>query len=146
MIASIADITQSTIYSEIVEIITRENPDTVHMHILAAEDVAKSYLFKYDLKALFGSESSSPSVDSPLVKKIVIALASYDIVKLANPNIDIELFRQAYDSAIALLEAIRDGRNILFGVPLASDDPDTPSDEGYSSVSWSSNPKRTNFF
>ena len=146
MIASIADITQSTIYPEIIEIITRENPDTVHMHILAAEDVAKSYLFKYDLKALFGSESSSPSVDSPLVKKIVIALASYDIVKLANPNIDIELFRQAYDSAIALLEAIRDGRNNLFGVPLASDDPDTPSDEGYSAVSWSSNPKRTNFF
>lgn len=146
MIASIADITGSTIYPEIVEIITRENPDTVRMHILAAEDVAKSYLFKYDLNAIFGDAKSKPKVSSPLVKKIVVAIASYELVKLANPNIDIELFESGYNAAIKLLEDIRDGRNVLFGVPSAVDDPDTPSNEGYSSVSWSSNPKRDNFF
>ena len=46
-----------------------------------------------------------------------------------------------------LLEDIRDGNNNLTELHYIQDDPETPEDESKANgVTWSSNPKRQNFF
>ena len=150
MIITIDDLRKSSIYPEILDIITRKDESVVEMQILAAQSLCASYLFKYDWKPVFGDDSTVPAVPpavvSPALQKIVKIIASYYLVRQSNPNIDLELYRKDYEDAIALLENIRDGQNNLIELTYRKDDPDTPDDESANGVSWSSNPKRTNYF
>jgi hypothetical protein len=150
MIITIDDLRKSSIYPEILDIITRKDDTVVEMQILAAQSLCATYVFKYDLKPVFGDDSVSPAVKptvvSPALQKIVKIIASYYLVRQSNPNIDLELYRKDYEDAIALLENIRDGQNNLIELSYRQDDPDTPEDESANGVSWSSNPKRTNYF
>lgn len=150
MIITVDDLRKSSIYPEILDIITRKDDTVVEMQILAAQSLCASYLFKYDLKPVFGDDSAVPAVPpavvSPVLQKIVKIIASYYLVRQSNPNIDLELYRKDYEDAIALLENIRDGQNNLTELSYRQDDPDTPEDESANGVSWSSNPKRTNYF
>lgn len=150
MIITVDDLRKSSIYPEILDIITRKDDTVVEMQILAAQSLCASYLFKYDLKPVFGDDSAVPAVKptvvSPALQKIVKIIASYYLVRQSNPNIDLELYRKDYEDAIALLENIRDGQNNLTELSYRQDDPDTPEDESANGVSWSSNPKRTNYF
>lgn len=150
MIITIDDLRKSSIYPEILDIITRKDDTVVEMQILAAQSLCATYLFKYDLKSVFGDDTVSPAVKptvvSPALQKIVKIIASYYLVRQSNPNIDLELYRKDYEDAIALLENIRDGQNNLTELSYRQDDPDTPDEESATGVSWSSNPKRTNYF
>ncbi len=150
MIITIDDLRKSSIYPEILDIITRKDDSVVEMQILAAQSLCASYLFKYDLKPVFGDDSTvpaePPTVVSAALQKIVKIIASYYLVRQSNPNIDLELYRKDYEDAITLLENIRDGQNRLTELTYRKDDPDTPEDESANGVSWSSNPKRTNYF
>lgn len=150
MIITIDDLRKSSIYPEILDIITRKDDTVVEMQILAAQSLCATYLFKYDLKPVFGDDTVSPAVKptvvSPALQKIVKIIASYYLVRQSNPNIDLELYRKDYEDAIALLKNIRDGQNNLTELSYRQDDPDTPEDESANGVSWSSNPKRTNYF
>lgn len=150
MIITIDDLRKSSIYPEILDIITRKDDTVVEMQILAAQSLCATYLFKYDLKPVFGDDTVSPAVKptvvSPALQKIVKIIASYYLVRQSNPNIDLELYRKDYEDAIALLENIRDGQNNLTELSYRQDDPDTPEDESANGVSWNSNPKRTNYF
>ena len=150
MIITIDDLRKSSIYPEILDIITRKDESVVEMQILAAQSLCASYLFKYDLKPVFGDDSTVPAVPPAVVsaalQKIVKIIASYYLVRQSNPNIDLELYRKDYEDAITLLENIRDGQNNLVELTYCKDDPDTPEDESANGVSWSSNPKRTNYF
>lgn len=145
MIVTVDELGKTSLYPEVINAITRNDPAAAELQILAAEDMAKSYLFKYDLLAAFGNETDPPAVDSPLLGKIVKMIASYFLVRMANPNVNIELFREDYLYAISLLEDIRDGKNNIC-LPYAPDDPDTPDDESAGSMSWSSELKRKNYF
>ncbi len=150
MIITVADLRKSSIYPEILDIITRKDDTVVEMQILAAQSLCASYLFKYDLKPVFGDDTTDPvvppTVVSPALQKIVKIIASYYLVRQSNPNIDLELYRKDYEDAITLLENIRDGQNNLMELSYRQDDPTTPEDESGAGVSWQSNPKRTNFF
>ena len=150
MIITIDDLRKSSIYPEILDIITRKDDTVVEMQILAAQSLCATYLFKYDLKPVFGDDSTVPAVPPTVVsaalQKIVKIIASYYLVRQSNPNIDLELYRKDYEDAITLLENIRDGQNRLTELTYRKDDPDTPEDESANGVSWSSNPKRTNYF
>lgn len=149
MIVTVEELGQTSLYPEIIETITRGNQEAAELQILAAESLCKSYLFKYDLKAAFGDcwgEPACPPVQCEMLKKIVKMIASYYLVRLANPNVDLEVYRLDYELAIDLLKDIRDGKNNLVELPYAKDDPETEDDESDGSVSWSSNPKRTNHF
>lgn len=64
---------------------------------------------------------------------------------MANPNVNLDLFRDDYEMAMQLLTDIRDGKNNI-DLPYKQDDPNTPEDEAYNGVAWKSNPQRTNFF
>ena len=141
MLVSIEELGKTSLYPEIISQITRGDSKAAELQITAAEEYVKSYLFKYDLNAAFGSETEPPTHPSEFVKKAVKIVASYYLVRLANPNVNIELFRADFEDVTVLLEAVRDGKNNL-NLPYA---PDTgaSSDDG---VDWDSNPKRTNFF
>ncbi len=145
MLVSIDELGKTSLYPEVIRAITRGDRSAAELQVLAAEDLCKSYLTKYDLEAAFGTEDAPPAVVSPLLKKLVKTIASYYLVRMANPNVDIELYRQDYEHALELLEDIRDGRNSL-ALPYAPDDPSTPEDESAGSMAWRSETKRTNYF
>ncbi len=145
MIVTVAELGKTSLYPEIINKITRNDNSAAELQILAAEEYAKSFLFKYDLNAIFGTETEPPTHKSELIKRIVKTIASYYLVRMANPNVQIELFRADFEDVKTLLEDMRDGKNNS-GLPYATDNTTTPEDEGNSDIHFSSNPKRTNHF
>lgn len=144
---------KTELYPEIVEVITRQDPEEVKAHIRAAEDFAKAYLFKYDLIALFGTETEPPTVGDEFLKKAIKIIASYFLVRKANPNVSLEVFRQDWELIIGnehipgWLTNIKNG-TINPDWPLKPDDPNTPEDESlmHQDVFWKSTEKRTQRF
>jgi hypothetical protein len=145
------------LYPEIITAITRNDPQEVSKQIKAAEDFCKSYLFKYDLKALFGDDSVDPvvaptKIDEQLKKTIKI-IASYWLVRKANPNVNLDLFREDWELMIGNKEVpgwlydIKEG-NISPDWPYKADNIETPEDESAvnDGTYWNSNPKRTQRF
>lgn len=146
MIITIQELEQTELYPEVIDVISRSSEDAVILQIMAAESFCKSYLFKYDLQAAFGTANTPPSVESPMLKKIVKTITAYYLLRMANPNVNLELYQGEYEAVVKLLEDIRDGNNNITELPYQTDDPDTPEVEGELSTSWSSNPKRKNHF
>jgi hypothetical protein len=152
MLVTIADL-KTELYPEIIAEITRTDDSEVLLQIKAAEDFVKSYLFKYDLNALFGTDTIAPTVIDENLKKVVKIVASYWLVRKANPNISIELFREDWLLMIGTkaepgwLTEIKNG-TLNPSWPYKIDDPTTTDiDESQTnSVSWSSNNKRVNRF
>ncbi len=145
------------LYPEIQSAITRGDENEVVKQIKAAEDFCKSYLFKYDLKALFGDDTANPVVAPTVVdenlKKTIKVIASYWLVRKSNPNVNLELFREDWQLMIGDKEGpgwlydIKEG-NINPSWPYKADDPTTPEDESAQNdgVFWGSNQKRTQRF
>ncbi|MBR0195270.1 MAG: DUF1320 family protein [Paludibacteraceae bacterium] len=151
MIITVQQLQQSTLYKEICDLITRDDDNIVALQIQAAQSLCATYLFKYNLKEVFGDDSTepatAPSVKCPALENIITIIACYYLVRKASPNVDVELYRDDYMQAIKLLEDIRDGHNNLTELHYRQDDPETPGDESQANgVTWSSNPKRQNFF
>lgn len=141
------------LYPEVIEAITRNNPQEVVKQIKAAEDFCKAYLFKYDLKALFGTDTTEPTVNDENLKKTVKIIASYWLVKKANPNINLDAFREDWEILIGNKEVpgwLTDIKNGTLNPdwPYKKNDPETPVDESKqeSDIFWHSNPKRTQRF
>jgi hypothetical protein len=142
----------SELYQEIIDEITRENESEVINQIKAAEDFCKSYLFKFDLMALFGDDDTPPTVIDSNLKKTVKIIASYWIVRKANPNVNLQLFRDDWEMMIGTqqqpgwLTQVKEGY-LVPNWPYKPDDPSTPEDESDTGeVAWYSNNKRRNYF
>jgi hypothetical protein len=145
------------LYPEIQAAITRGNNDEAVEQIKAAEDFCKSYLFKYDLKALFGDDIANPVVAPTVIdnnlKKTIKVIASYWLVRKANPNVNLDLFREDWEIMIGnkdipgWLYDIKEG-NINPDWPYKVDNTETPEDESAQNdgVFWGSNSKRTQRF
>ena len=145
------------LYPEVQAAITRGNNDEVISQIKAAEAFCKSYLFKYDLKALFGDDTANPVVAPTVIdenlKKTIKVIASYWLVRKANPNVNLELFRDDWELMIGNKEVpgwlydIKEG-NISPDWPYKADNPTTDTDESTQNdgVFWDSNSKRTQRF
>lgn len=146
MIISIQELQQTELYPEVIDAISRSSEDAVTLQIMAAESFCKSYLFKYDLDAAFGTADTPPMVESPMLKKMVKTIAAYYLLRMANPNVNLELYQGEYEAVVQLLQDVRDGNNNITELPYKTDDPSTPEIEGELSTSWSSNPKRKNHF
>jgi Protein of unknown function (DUF1320) len=132
------------IYTEILNEILRRDTTIAGKAIAAAESEAKMYLGRYDLLALFGDEHNAPAVQDEFLKHMLKDMACWYIIRLANPVIDYKSFRDAYENAIATLEKIMQGLANPDGWPYkdVTTDTVTPGD----AISWSSNPKRNNYF
>jgi hypothetical protein len=151
MLVQPSDLT-SELYQEIIDEITRENEEEVINQIKAAEDFCKSYLFKFDLMALFGDDATPPTVIDSNLKKTVKIIASYWIVRKANPNVNLQLFRDDWEMMIGTqqqpgwLTQVKEGY-LVPNWPYKPDDPSTPEDESDTGeVAWYSNNKRRNYF
>jgi phage gp36-like protein len=142
MIVTVEDLAKTELYPEIIDEIVRENLEDAKEFILDAEDIARGYLSKFDLEKIFSD--ATIRTDGGL-KKVIKSIASWYLVKKANPNVNIELFRVDYEDAIKWLQAVQAG-NLNPDLPYKEDDPDTPDDESNRDVYWKSNIKRTNFF
>ena len=142
------------LYPEIVNEITRNNSDEVLLQLKSAEDFIKGYLFKYDLKALFGTQTEAPTYVDESLKKCVKIVASYWLVRKANPNVNLEIFADDFSLMIGTnnepgwLIDVKNG-NINPDWPYKPDDvttPDIDESEAINPVFWASNYKRTNSF
>ena len=133
------------LYPEIVDTITRSEGDIVERAISSAIAEAKSYLSRFDLPKLFGSPEDDPEIEDEHLKNIVKDIACWQIIKLANPNINLELFRTSYEDAIKFLDKVMKGQADPEGWVYKSDNPDTPENEN-TTVQWSSNKKRIQHF
>lgn len=152
MLVSIADLS-TELYPEVIEEITRASDAEKNAQIQSAEDFAKGFLFKYDLKALFGFGTTAPTVKDESLKKCIKILAAYFLVRKANPNVQLSLFRDDYMMMIGTKEEpgwlyeIRNG-DIIPDWPYKLDDPETPEDESKKNddVYWTSTKQRINRF
>lgn len=145
MLVKVTDLEKTELYPEIIKKIVRDNLDDAKDFILDAEDMAKGYLSKYDLTAIFGTDTEEPTFRNRALMKQVKAISSWYLVKKSNPNVNIELFRIDYEDAIKWLEGVQGG-SINPTLPYQPDDPNTPEDEGMGQVWWGSNIKRKQNF
>lgn len=128
------------IYPEIAEEITRSDDDLIDEAIGSAIDEAKSYLSRYDLDKLFGDP---PTPADRNLKNKVKDMACWHLIRLANPNVNLELFRTIYKDAITWLTGIMKGQANPAGwiyLDMANVQPPPDGD----TISYSSNPKRQN--
>jgi phage gp36-like protein len=130
---------ETHIYPEITEVITRSNSARVNNAINSAEREAMSYLNRFDIATMF-----TLTYTDEWLKSLVKDIACWHLIRLANPNINIELFRAAYEDAIAYLKNAMKG-NVEPLWPLRIDDPLTSFDES-GHISSSSNVKRSNHY
>ncbi|MFV0313272.1 MAG: phage protein Gp36 family protein [Dysgonomonas sp.] len=148
MLVTVEELGKTSLYPELIKKITRDDQEAAELQILAAESLVKSYMSKYDLDAIFGTTESEPTFkgsDVNLIKKVVKIIASYYLVRLSNPNVNIELYRADYEDAIDWLKDLQAG-SVNPSLPYRPDDPDTPEDESAGDVWWGSNVKRKQNF
>lgn len=140
---------KSHLYAEVIDNITRADDTVLDTAIKAAVAEAKMYLSRYDLSALFGTNGNDPTVSAVYLdhlKNMVKDIAAWHLVKLANPNVDLKLFRTLYEDAIKLLEKIMRGQAVPEGWPYKADDVATEGYNENASVQFITNTKRTQLF
>jgi phage gp36-like protein len=128
------------IYPEITEVITRSDDTILTIAIANAESEAKSYLNRFDITAMFVTGNPDQ-----WLKSLVKDLACWHLIKLANPNINLEIFRTSYEDAKKYFKDVMLGNVEPQGWPLRVDDAVTTFDES-GHISSSSNTKRNNYF
>jgi hypothetical protein len=147
----------SNMHPETIDTITRDEDDKVTTAINRAIDEAKAFLNRYDLLALFGDDNTEPTVTSEYLKMLVTDLACWHLCRLSNPNVDMALFRTAYEDAKKDLAKAMDGKLDPIW-PLRTDTADTsgsvcpgqgseginPGFDKGGNIGWNSGRKRRN--
>lgn len=132
------------IYPEILDEIKRGNQNLVTNAINNAVDLAKSYMSRFDMEKLFGTGDTNPTVQSDLLKSLLVDITCWYIVRLANPNLNLEIFRADFEDAQKNLDKINAGKLSPQGWPLKQ--VTTEGTHPGATVAWSSNIKRGNHF
>ena len=132
------------LYPEVTAALTRDDNTILSRAITAAEQEVKLYLGKFDLTALFGTESEAPAVDDELLKQLVKDVACWHLLRLSNNGTEIAIFRTAYVDALSTLKNIMSGQAVPAGWPYAAIATSEPTDGN--AVNWSSNERRSNHY
>lgn len=132
------------IYSEDKEEIVRMDADIITKAIAAAVAEAKSYLRRFDLLAIFGTDDIDATFEDENLKNKVKDIVLWNLCKLGNPNIKVEMARSCYEDAIKWLMMVQKGA-VAPGYPMPADDPATGLREDQD-IQWDSNPKRNNHY
>lgn len=139
------------LYGEVIDEIVRAQEDATQANklidqaISSAVSKAKSYMGKYNLVKLFGSGTTAPLIVDDYLKDLVKDLAVWNLLKLANPDVNLEFFRTIYEDAIKTFTDIQKGMADPDGWPYKDNDPDTRFNEsGF--INYSSNRKRNQHF
>lgn len=135
------------LYGEIITEITRFTPgsgqtandnDIAKKAIKTGEAEVKSYLSAYDIETLFSAGGDDR--DEHLLS-IVKDVATWRLICLANPNVEMSLREKLYDDAISFLTKVQSGK----AVPAWPYKPSDTSDSGYAqNIKYGSNTKRSN--
>lgn len=140
---------QTHIYAEIIDVITRAQDGVVDLAINNAIGEMKAYLNRYDLIKIFGDPTTDPATDPTFIdeylKSIGKDIACWHLIKLANPNIDLKLFRTSYEDAISFLKGVMKGSSDP-AWPLRQDDPSTPGYDEAGNIEWRTDRKRKNSY
>lgn len=133
-------------YPEVQALITRGDTTIAVEAIDSAISETKMYLSKYDLVALFGSvtNNTAATFTDVFLKNIVKSLAVWNLLNLANPNVDMAVALTNYEQAIASLKAIQKGFAQPDGWPyLPAPNPNIPDGDA---IEWRSRKKKNNYF
>lgn len=125
------------LYEEQLNEIVRDDESLIEKAIAAAVSEAKSYFGRFDLEKLF------TIVDDENLKNQVKDIALWRLLRLANPNISMELARTNYQDTIKVFVKIQEGKVTPDNWPLKADL--TPLEES-GNIGWSSNMKRRNHY
>lgn len=131
-------------YAEVIESITRADDGIITKAINESIAIAKGYLSRFNLTKLFDPDATGYVADDALLAAVK-DIVTWRAVRLANPNLSIEMVRTNYEDAIAWLKDIQKGIVDPDGWPYKDDDDTTDFPEG-NSVSHYSNTKRTNHY
>ncbi len=132
------------VYAEIITEITRSDAGICRAAINEAITAAKGYLSRFNRTKLFNPDADGFVPDAQLLA-VVKDIAVWRMIRLANPNLSVEMARTNYEDAISWLKDVQKGTVDPDGWPYADDDEDTDRDES-ASVSYISNDKRNNHY
>lgn len=100
------------VYGNIINEIAEDNNDTVVDAIAMAIDEAKMYLTRYDIVAMFGDPTGGTSATftpDAMLLNIVKTIAVWNLMNLANPNLDYDAWKNRYEQMIRTLKDIQKG-------------------------------------
>ena len=124
-------------YDEIINAIIREDETIAHASIDIAIEFATSKLMKhYNTDEIFSQEGNDRN---PLVLKVVKDIAIWELIGLANPNINYSDKKFRYEEAVGWLTAV------YKGMPANLPRVEEPTSEN-NSFKYFSNPPRRNHF
>jgi hypothetical protein len=108
----IPDDLKTHIYPEILEEISRADDTIITTAIDNGISEVKIYLSRYDLTQLFGDAGTdtAASFTDPYLTGICKDVICWNLIKLANPNVNYQHIRQCYDDAITALKMIQAGK------------------------------------
>jgi hypothetical protein len=132
---------------EIIDEITRADDTKADKAIAAAVGEAKSYLSRFDLLKIFGDSTTDPVVPEEQLataKDFIKQIACWKLIKISNPNVNMELFKTGYEEAIAWFKRIQSGGADPEGWPYKVDDSATKTYDENSTIQFTSNIKRSN--
>lgn len=132
------------VYAEIITSISRGDATIAASAIAEAISTAKGYLSRYNRTKLFDADDDA-FVNDPQLLAAVKDIAVWRMIRLANPNLSVEMARTNYEDAIAWLKDIQKGVVDPEDWPYVDDDEDTDFTEGGSIMSIS-NDKRNNHY
>jgi hypothetical protein len=130
------------LYSEKVTAISRADDAIVNEAIDNALSEVKSFLGRFDVKALFGDPvaDTAATVTDKYLNRMVKDVAVWHFVSLANVGIDLTVIRTRYDDTLKTLRRIQEVQQTPDGWPYADLDTATPGN----SVIVKSRKKRSN--
>lgn len=131
-------------YAEIITEITRSDNTICPIAIAEAIATAKGYLSRFNRTKLFDPAATGYVADAQLLAAVK-DIAVWRMIRLANPNLSVEMARTNYEDAIAWLKDVQKGTADPEGWPYVDDDEDTDRDET-TAISHISNDKRTNHY
>lgn len=143
------------LYEEITNEITRDDDAIIEEAIAAAIDELKGYLTKYDVNAIFTFVDDTPFATEDLwlagrdrkLLSVAKDVATWHLIRLSNPNIELQLRRVLYEDAVSWLKGVQSGK-IDPALPLPQLGSENPDGAGANDrpIKWSSNYKRNNHF
>lgn len=105
------------IYPELISAIDRDDENLIDDAIRYAEGLAKGYLSRFNISALF---SASGADRDDLLLGLIKDIAWLQFAKLANVNMNLDFLIMNQDRAISELGKIQKGQLVPYGWPLAS--------------------------
>ena len=106
-------------YPEVRTLITRGDDTIPAKAISSAIKEVKMYLSRFDLVALFGDPvaDTAATINDEFLIDLVKSIATWHLLRLANPNVDLTIARTWYEDAISSLKKITLGTTMPEGWP-----------------------------